>query len=143
MQKLTIVLAIWGAIGPLAGILATQYFTRSAQREQWLKDRRKEEFRELLSAITKCAVVLMTRTALNDIGQDDGRKEYLAATQQAFQTIADRIFIAKDVKEMQVFGRLLKINTALRKDSDREHAHAALNDLISNIVSVALQADRK
>ena len=48
-------------IGVIVGALLTYFLTRQIQREQWLKDNRKEEFRELIGALTDAALALIRR----------------------------------------------------------------------------------
>jgi hypothetical protein len=45
-------LIVWGAIGPLVGIFVGHVLIRSWQQKQWMLDRRKEEWRELLTTLT-------------------------------------------------------------------------------------------
>ena len=51
--------AVWGAIGPLVGVLVGAYATRRWQRTQWLLDGKKTEYRELLSVLAKNAHILV------------------------------------------------------------------------------------
>lgn len=59
MHELTIASAVWAVVAPLVGIFLGHYLTRSWQREQWLRDCRKEEFRELLTTFTRSYATLV------------------------------------------------------------------------------------
>jgi len=103
MQKFTIALGIWGAIGPLLGILLGQFLTRSWQQQQWLLDQRKEEWRELLTTLTASFATICKLTGpMMVLGPDDMRELDEAQT-VAQTTIRDRIFIAKEVKELEIY----------------------------------------
>jgi len=50
---ITLAVATVGIAGTLCGVLIGHFLTRSWQRKQWLQDRRKEEFRELMTYLLK------------------------------------------------------------------------------------------
>jgi hypothetical protein len=58
----TLALVLWGVIAPLVGILVGHYLSRSWQRKQWIQDRRKEEWRELLTILTRSFVTICKLT---------------------------------------------------------------------------------
>ncbi len=43
---------VWAVAGPLVGVLIGAYIANRNQRRQWLIDRKREEYKELLSAMT-------------------------------------------------------------------------------------------
>jgi len=55
-------LIVWGAIGPFVGILVGHVLTRSWQQKQWMLDRRKEEWRELLTTLARSFVTICKLT---------------------------------------------------------------------------------
>jgi hypothetical protein len=91
--NLTLFYGIWSALGPLAGILIGYFLTRSWQREQWMRDRKKEEYRELLTGLATSMI------DLQDYGiSDESRNGFKLAG----RIIADRIFIRDDVNALDV-----------------------------------------
>jgi hypothetical protein len=93
MHGITVALAVWAVVAPFIGIVLGHYLTRSWQREQWLRDCRKEEFRELLTSITKCY-----RTVLD---KEDSRTLHDARS-EALTVIQNRIYVAEDVKQYRI-----------------------------------------
>jgi hypothetical protein len=109
-------LIVWGAIGPLIGILVGHILTRSWQQKQWMLDRRKEEWRELLTTLTRSFVTICKLTGpMRALDGDDMRALDEAQT-VAQTTIRDRIFIAKEVKELKIYETWVTATRAFEKD---------------------------
>jgi hypothetical protein len=101
-------LIVWGAIGPLVGIFVGHVLIRSWQQKQWMLDRRKEEWRELLTTLTRSFVTICKLT---------GPMRALDEAQTVAQTtIRDRIFIAKEVKELKIYETWVTATRAFEKD---------------------------
>jgi heme exporter protein D len=43
---------VWAAVGPLIGVFIGAFLTNRTQRKQWLADRKREEYHQLMSTIT-------------------------------------------------------------------------------------------
>jgi hypothetical protein len=99
--------ATWAAVGPLGGVIVGAYLSRSWDRQKWMNDNRKLEFRELIEALTDAATALMYEQRMRSISphgvfeDPDARTKHL----QALKVIKTRIFISTDMKEMNVFDR--------------------------------------
>jgi hypothetical protein len=104
MKALTITLGIWAAVGPLAGIVLGHFLTRSWQHKQWLLDRRKEEWRELLTALAESLRASLKIYPARALSGDEER-EIVNAQSDSFRVIRDRIFIAADVKALDLENR--------------------------------------
>jgi len=102
MTQVTLYLALWGAIGPLVGILVGHLLTRSWQREQWLLDCRKEEFRELLTVLTRSFATICCYGGMGVMNGNDMRAREAAHT-DAQTTIRDRIYIADDIAKLDIY----------------------------------------
>ena len=98
---LTVGLVIWGAVAPFLGIFLGNVLTRSSEREQWIKDKRNEEWRELLTALAESLRVHLRMYPGRPLGQDDQR-EILNVSEACFRAIRDRIFIAADVRKLNL-----------------------------------------
>jgi hypothetical protein len=91
-----------------------QRMARTTQREQWLRDCRKEEFKELLSVLTKSFATIsdgyssFVQTSETQIAIRD-------AALNALTTIRDRIYISEDVKRLNIYK--------LWRDAAREFEH--------------------
>jgi hypothetical protein len=98
---------VWTAIGPLLGVFVGAFLTRSWDKKKWMNDNRKEEYRELMSSLTEAATAMMKRwypATINTVTREEvqmSSDKYLLA----LKVIKTRIFIANDMKEMNLFDR--------------------------------------
>lgn len=99
--------AVWTAIGPLIGVLVGAVLTRSWDRRKWINDCRKQEFRELIDAISDAATALMARRihlethTITQEMMDEGT----AKNNQALRIMKSRLFISRDMVELDLFER--------------------------------------
>jgi hypothetical protein len=94
----------WAVVGPLVGVLVGAWLSRSWDKQKWMNDNRKEECRELLTAVTDAATAVLDRDVGTDgvslaAKMDRANKAYLTSL-KVFQ---DRIFIADDIERTQLF----------------------------------------
>jgi hypothetical protein len=97
----TVVVASLGIIGTLCGIVVGHLLSRSSQREQWMRDRRHEEFQELLGTLAAsmhAEVEAMYQSELTPEEQKDKRRK----TADFFQVVQTRIFTFTDVKRLDL-----------------------------------------
>lgn len=99
-----ILLVIWGAVGPLAGIVVGHFLTRSWQAKQWLLDRKNEEWRELITALSISLRASLKVYPVRPLDPSEQR-EIVEAHADCFRVIRDRLFIAKDVKTLNLENR--------------------------------------
>ena len=89
----TMILAVWGALGPLAGVFCGQHLAKRWQKEQWVRENRKQECRELLDAIYEQGV------ARKGSHEDDVTQFKLT------RTFISRIFIADELERLKTQER--------------------------------------
>ncbi|MFI5116333.1 MAG: hypothetical protein ACHP8B_06495 [Terriglobales bacterium] len=112
---LTLSFAAWAAIGPLIGLLVGHMLTRSWQRQQWLMDNKKQEYRELLSAISHTIVALINSQAFDNNNPNALKVELMNLSKDVYRIFGDRIFIADDMARTQLRERWMgAINEFLR-----------------------------
>jgi hypothetical protein len=104
MHGVTITLALWGGIAPFVGALVAHYLTRSWQREQWLRDCRKQECHELLTALAHSHMKLSFLKIKEEILTPEEHEKIVAAMESAGIALNDRIYIAEDMKETNLYG---------------------------------------
>jgi hypothetical protein len=101
----TIIVAGVGIVGTLGGIVIGHTLTRSEQRRQWLMDRRKEQFQELLDKLTQAFLALVVkvqglkRGGLSKKESDDERERH----EKALRVIMNRIYIAEDLRKRGLY----------------------------------------
>jgi hypothetical protein len=100
-ETATLIVAGLGIGGTLGGIVVGHFLTRSWQQQQWLLDNRREEYRELLNAITTSYMAFVHIAEQTGLGTTVSPEITLRAEQSAidsFRTLRDRILIADEVK---------------------------------------------
>ena len=103
---------IWVMVGPLVGVMLGALLGRSWDQRKWLNDNRKEEYRELMTALTDAAAAIIERVHSRDGGHIPLIKERIAfmADKQELQAksikvLQDRIFIAAEIEQMDLLER--------------------------------------
>lgn len=98
---MTTLLAIWSALGPLVGVLIGAWLTRLWQREQWVLDGKKAEYRELLSTLSQ-SYHLIVKLLPTTGGISALSEEKYQAVEEAWiagvKVIEDRIFIDQGIR---------------------------------------------
>ena len=126
---MTLALQIWAGLGPVVGGGITLYLTRSWQHKQWLLDNRKQEFKELISAISAAHVEWASYETFKEAWRDPAPLQ--EANKRAMQAIADRIYIARDVEKL---GVKYRFGTS---SDDNDAFHSSMRKLIDDLVEVA------
>jgi hypothetical protein len=104
--------AVWNAVGPLIGVLIGGWMTYRIQSRQWLANTRKEEYRELLTALTDAASSLIENAQMKLHMVQSGETQRLELQQRtkekyfnSLKIMQDRLFIAREVEQMELFDR--------------------------------------
>jgi hypothetical protein len=116
------------------GLLVGHFLLRSWQREQWLLDSRKAEFRELMSALSDTIVHLMMFTPALEAGRGEKEfDEFVAAQKVAMRVLADRIYIARDLRELNTSDRFIEATQGARQSNIAERSEK-LSAVIGELV---------
>ena len=107
-------IALIAAAFGVGGVLMGHYLTRSWQREQWLLDRRKEEYRELICALS--TVFTNMQRFGTSIGDRDFNIRLAQTNADSYRVIRDRIFIADEIAKAHIMERWYSILGAAEKD---------------------------
>jgi hypothetical protein len=131
----------WSAIGPLIGVFVGAYLSGRRQKRDWLADNKKAEYRELLSAMTKA---LSTHIFLGSFtgGQSGGQNEKVrlaAATSELMEVTRSRLFIAKQIKRIDIVQRWFVLTDAFQKTRDLTPFSQGTRALLDEIVETALK----
>lgn len=97
---LTLFFAIWAAVGPMVGLGLGYLLTTRQQRKQWLIDKRREEYRELLGALTGSYMTLMHISEQVEKKQKVQEEISLLGEKakiEAYRVLRDRIIIADEI----------------------------------------------
>jgi hypothetical protein len=117
--RLSLFLGIWAAVGPLVGILVGSYLTTRAQRTYWVLDNKRSEYRKLLTTLTRSYSTIVNLRSQGIVsGRDEIKCEQMRIA--ALNVIRDRIFIAKEVKEMGLLEKWAVATHDFNKSRDYE-----------------------
>jgi hypothetical protein len=125
-------------IGSVIGGLVQQYFSAKQRHREWVKDNKKQEWRELIAALSQSVHRILQKTpdlrfegmvAISGEQEKQLLEAYLEADLEARRIIEDRLFISSWVQRENVLERWQLI--AAEKDSTRiveywNHLHTAL-----------------
>jgi hypothetical protein len=67
-STITLIVAVVGIAGTFASGVAIQYLTWRSQRRQWLLDKKTQEYRELIDALTAAYMEAMHASQLHEAG---------------------------------------------------------------------------
>ncbi len=138
MQKLTIALGIWAAVGPLLGIVVGHFLTRSWQREQAQLDNIKAEYRELLTALAD-AYTTFIRLGPRDEEFAQQRNAFDEARAASMRVMHDRIYIAERVEREKWLFYWIGMIANYKTDSDRLTFTNAFTDFQEKIHRAAFE----
>jgi hypothetical protein len=96
-QTVTLIVALAGIAGTFGSGFFTQRMARSSQHEQWLRDNRKQEYRELLTSLSTAYM------HLEQNGSDSTDLRHHPVRNEAFRTLLDRIFIDQEIKKEEIY----------------------------------------
>ena len=128
--------------GVVIGSLLTYFLTRKAQREQWLRDCEKEEFRELLRALSDHLTILREFERLAYHQTPEERKALTDAEANFFSTVHSRILTADDVGRLNIdlkWSNAVKGYCAHVEKPDLDTLYKVYSEVNSAIVNAALR----
>src|SRR6266852_178226 len=127
--------AVWAVGGPLLGVLVGAYIVNRNQRKQWIAENKKQEYRELLSVMSKGFAEFL-RTASSDKLTDD-QINYLEL--KVADTVLDRIFTAAEIERLEVFSRWSDATARLKETGDNIAFSGSIDALLGEIRKAALK----
>ncbi len=135
-EYVTLVVAGIGIVGSLSGVIVGQRMSRSWQREQWVLDRRVQEFRELLDALADDFRVAMTMH-VGAVIDSDGQREIVESHSTAMQVIRSRIFVFEEVTRLNIELRWTTAVNHHRQTFDVERLATVFTEIRVQIVNAA------
>jgi hypothetical protein len=135
-QTVTLVVAGVGMGGALIGIVVGHFLTRNSQHMQWLRDNRKQEFKETVTAMSHYILEHMSYTASLNSELPQSKQSYLDSMKAAGVVLTDRIYIHADLDKTDIPTRFLEIMEQFRDsgsewDAPADRATKLLEELIA------------
>jgi hypothetical protein len=127
-----------GLGGALIGIVLGHFLTRSAQHRQWLRDNRKEEFREVVTAMSQFIVGHMAY--VSSLGSDlpQSKQAYIDSYKTTSVILCDRVYIYADINDRNIPHRFLQIAEKYREaGSDFDKVNNEAGELLQELITLA------
>jgi hypothetical protein len=134
----------WVVVGPLAyalvGLLTGAWITRHNQREQWIAENKKQEYRELQTALIRALSAILDHNAALRRGDEARVEEITQIYFHCLRTLRDRIYIAEEV-EREGFSE--KFSTPVSnyiRGGPVSDVEVATNAIMARIVELATKS---
>jgi hypothetical protein len=128
---------VWLVAGPLVGIYIGAQIANRNQREQWLAENEKQEYKELLTALTQAFTGLIDLSLpVNVIGPEE-QQGLSNLERQAMEVIEDRFFIADKIKGMKLLKRWNEATRDFDRTHDRESFARTFGEIKRSIMDAA------
>lgn len=135
---LTTFFGIWAAVGPLAGLYIGFLLTSREQHQQWLRDNRKEEFKEVVTAVSRFIVDHMAYAS--SLGSDlpQSKQAYVDSYKATSLVLTDRVFIHADLYDKNIPHRFLQVAEEYRDAGmDFEKINKQAAELLEELITLA------
>ena len=133
-----VVTEVWAVVGPLVGIAVGAWLTTLRQKREWVADNKKEEYRELLAAISQALSVHLHWNSQFVHGPDDQR-QLSQVTPNLVAVIRSRLFIAKEIERLNVLRRWFDISHDFENGHDEAAFGSGIKQLLDDIQIAALK----
>src|SRR5437764_34695 len=101
-QQWSIVVAGVGIVAALAGAITNSLLARSSQRQQWIRDKKMQEYRELLDGLALVIKVVMEMDAEAIRGMSKKNSPIIwESLFESVRVVQDRIFIAHAIQRIE------------------------------------------
>ena len=127
--------------GVVVGAVLNYFLTDRSRRKQWRAESRKTEFRELLTAVNQSFTTILALSRNTPFFHDDQRQTDLAlAETSAASVIADRMYIADEIRELKVMERWTAAARKFAHGRDIEAFANEVSQLSEDIRQLALKS---
>jgi hypothetical protein len=132
--------AVWPLLIGLIGIYIGATLSTRNQKRQWIADNKKEECRELLTAMTKVADLALEARAQKDSGGAEvlALQATWAEERKCLIILQDRIFIAEKLRAKKVSALWRALATDFIANGDAKKFGEKLNEIKAIIIDIAL-----
>jgi hypothetical protein len=135
-----IIRSAWPVLGPFVGICIGAYLTTRTQRKQWVRDNKRTEYRELLTAIGDAAGKMILYYGRNPVVLTSSEQLDMWETVRAtLSVIYNRLFIANEVVGLGIQHRWENAVTALRDRHDVTCFVTSMDSIMEDIRKRALK----
>jgi hypothetical protein len=148
-STVTLVVAGLGIGGTLSSGIVAQWMSRSSQHQEWQRDNKSQECRELLNALgTAYWALLEWNKAIiplpfpisghTSVGDADVNDQLAVSIRDLQKTFGNRLLIASEVQRAEIMRRWLDAVAEYISSRKEEKLTAVYEDLCKRIVYIAL-----
>jgi hypothetical protein len=131
---------IWAVGGPLVGVMIGAYIGSRNQKKQWLRENRKAEYRELLSALADAGSSFLVHYSIFSTEATAEQKFRTGETsRKAVDVIYNRLFVAREIQELDILKRWDKAMSALQRSHDMDAFAKGIDAIMTDIRATALK----
>jgi hypothetical protein len=128
---------VWAVVGPLAGVGIGAYLTGRRQKREWLKENKKEEYRELVAAITRCLSAYVQIYGVQTVRSGEDERTIMAADANFAEVVRSRLFIRNAVRHLKIAQRFMDVKADFRKNGVVELFITSSDRLVDEILAEA------
>lgn len=133
----TTILGVWAALGPLVGVRYGQVLARRWQREQFIRQSKKEEYHEVLRAL---AVAISPIIQSELVREEAEIKAGILAENVCREVLESCIFVAKELGPLKVYKRWGELVQSFRTNKDDSAFAMGYKKLADQIREAALRS---
>ena len=139
----TIILGIWGALGPLVGVRYGNLLASRAQKSHWTYDNAKQECRELITVMSNTYSVFLKFYAPSSVpglyGPHDERemREQEQAHKDSLEIFYRMLFISDELLKLKTRDRWISALSIYEKDKDASKFSREFGTLIREVRQIA------
>jgi hypothetical protein len=139
----TIILGVWGALGPLVGVRYGNQLASRAQKRHWTYDNAKQECRELITIMSNTYSVFLKFYAPSSVpglyGPHDERerREQEQAYKESLEIFYRMLFISDELLKLKTRDRWISALSTYEKDKDGSKFTQEFGTLIRQVRQIA------
>jgi hypothetical protein len=127
---------IWAVCGPLVGVLIGAYVTSRIQRQHWLADQKRAEYRELLSDLSVCLGDATDLFGLQKLEKIRGATKIKV---KMVRMIHNRIFTAGEIERLRVYSRWIDAVDKMIEQENGKQFGEAVGTILNELRAAALK----
>jgi hypothetical protein len=126
---------IWAVVGPFLGILIGAYIADRSTRKHWFADNKKQEYRELVTALVSAFNAMVRR--IESPQNTESLQPLVEKEDLALITISDRLFIREEVARLKILSRWQKVREDFNRTGDAMELSRGARDIRSDLLDEA------
>lgn len=136
----TVFLTIWAVVGPIVGIVAGHFLTRSWDRKKWLADNKRDEYREVIKVLSAALGPIIQCVMPGLLVGPEEIQERNITENASYEVLGSRIFIHDELEEINAYDRWVALVAQFQKHRDDKTFAKQFKELLADIRKAALKS---